>query len=221
MDLILRHRPQYQSALLEMDKSVLKSARSAIVRTYREFRLMNAVLDAGALAGIRGLTHPFDLKHITRALVRSLIAEGFNAWWDKSGLNGPYGVKVDWRGALNSAQRARRNHHRLRSKACGRFRVGRRALCRRLANSMMLVTILHGKPLALLGRILSQCWILTVSQTHLRLAWLSNPHQISLLDNELLKRHHSMKDVHTNSRICGYQIESWRLADTKLSVLGL
>jgi hypothetical protein len=119
MDAILGYRPLNRAAIpgLEMDRHVLESARSAIVRAYQEFGLLSTVFDAATLCGIRALTTPFDLCHITRALVQSLIAEGFNAWWDKSGLNGPYGVKVDWRVALNSAQRARRQARHLRSKA--------------------------------------------------------------------------------------------------------
>jgi hypothetical protein len=116
MDAILGYRPLNRSAIIEMNRHVLESARSAIVRCYQEFGLLSTVLDAAALGGMRALTHPFNLGHITRALVRSLIAEGFNAWWDKGGLNGPYDVKVDWRVALNSAQRARRRARRLRSK---------------------------------------------------------------------------------------------------------
>jgi hypothetical protein len=110
MDAILGYRPPNRAAIVEMDRHVL-------VRAYQEFGLLNTVLDAAALGGMRALTHPFNLDHITRALVRSLVAEGFNAWWDKSGLNGRYDVKVDWRVALNSAQRAKRRARHLRSKA--------------------------------------------------------------------------------------------------------
>jgi hypothetical protein len=117
MEAILGYRPSNWAAISEMDRYVLESARSALVRAYQEFGFLNTVLDAAALGGMRALTHPFNLDHITRALVRSLVAEGFNVWWDKNGLNGPYGVKVDWRLALNSAQRARRRDRRSRSKA--------------------------------------------------------------------------------------------------------
>ena len=117
MDAILGYRPLNRMAILEMDRAVLESARVAIVRSYREFGLFETVLDAAALGGIRALTAPHDLNHIARALVRSLVAEGFNAHWDKTGLNGPYAVKVDWRVALNSAAKAKRHARRLRSKA--------------------------------------------------------------------------------------------------------
>jgi hypothetical protein len=111
MDMILGHRPQSRFAILEMDKNVLDLARTAIVCCYREQGLLSTTLDIGSLAGIRALTYPFDLAHITRAVVRSLVAEGFNAHWDKTTLNGSgslYVVHVSWRVALNYAQRARR-----------------------------------------------------------------------------------------------------------------
>jgi hypothetical protein len=120
MDMILGHRPESRFAILEMDKNVLDLARFAIVRCYREQGLLSTTLDIGSLAGIRALTFPFDLAHITRAVVRSLVAEGFNAHWDKTTLNGNgslYVVHVSWRLALNSAQRARRRARHLRSKA--------------------------------------------------------------------------------------------------------
>jgi hypothetical protein len=88
---------------------MLESARSAIVRSYQEFGLLETTLDAAALGGIRALTDPFDLGHITKQLVRSLVAKGFNAFWDQlSGLHGPYAIKVSWRAALNHASQARR-----------------------------------------------------------------------------------------------------------------
>jgi hypothetical protein len=114
MDAILGYRPQSRFAIIEMDKSVLESARSAIVRSYQEFDLLDTILDAAALAGMRALTEPFDLRHITRQLVRSLVAEGFNAFWDKSDLHGPYAIKVSWRAALNHVSQARRRARKLR-----------------------------------------------------------------------------------------------------------
>jgi hypothetical protein len=113
MDAILGYRPQSRFAIIEMDKSVLESARSATVRSYQEFGLLDTILDAAALAGMRALTEPFDLRHITRQLVRSLVAEGFNAFWDESDLHGPFAIKVSWRAALNHASQARRRARKL------------------------------------------------------------------------------------------------------------
>jgi hypothetical protein len=116
MDTILGYRPRSRSAIIEMDCSVLQSARSAIVRSYQEFGLLETVLDAAALGGMRALIEPHDPRHITRALVRSLVAESFDAYWDKTGMNGPYGVKVSWQTALNCATQARRRARKLRVK---------------------------------------------------------------------------------------------------------
>lgn len=116
MDLILGFQPKDQHAIMEMDRQVLESARIAIVRCYREHGLLSTHLDIGSLAGIRALTRPFNLKHITRMIVRSLLAEGFNAYWDKSETHGTrYVVYVDWRVALKCAQKARRDARRRRS----------------------------------------------------------------------------------------------------------
>lgn len=80
MDAILGYRPRTHFAIMQMDRSVLKSARSSIVRSYQDFGLLETILDVAALGGIRALAEPFDLKHITRALVRLLVVEGFNAF---------------------------------------------------------------------------------------------------------------------------------------------
>jgi hypothetical protein len=64
MDAILGYRPLNRAAIIEMDRHVLESARSAFVRAYQEFGLLNTVLDAAALGGMRAVTHPFDLDHI-------------------------------------------------------------------------------------------------------------------------------------------------------------
>jgi hypothetical protein len=108
MDAILGYRPQSHFAIQQMDRAVLESARSAIVRYYQEFGLLETVVDVAAFGGIRALAKPFDLRHITRALVRSLVAEGLNAYWDKTCMHGPFAIKVSWRTALRNASQARR-----------------------------------------------------------------------------------------------------------------
>jgi hypothetical protein len=110
MDFILGYQPTDRDTIAEMDRHVLESARSAIVRCYREQNLLSTHLDIGSLAGIRALTRPFNMKHITRMVVRSLVAEGFDAYWDKSEKHGTqYVVFVDWRVALKCAEKARRD----------------------------------------------------------------------------------------------------------------
>jgi hypothetical protein len=76
--------------------------------------MLETILDPVALAGIRALADLFNLRHITRALVRSLNAEGFNSYWDRSGIHGPFAVKVSWRIALKNASRAQRQAKKLR-----------------------------------------------------------------------------------------------------------
>jgi hypothetical protein len=116
MDAILGYRPPTTFAIEKMDRAVLQSAKTAIVRSYREFGLLETILDPAALAGIRALAEPFNLRHITRALVRSLNAEGFRSYWDRSGIHGPIAVKVSWRVALKNASRAQRQAKKLRFK---------------------------------------------------------------------------------------------------------
>jgi hypothetical protein len=94
MDAILGFRPQTRIAIVDMDRKFLESALSAIVRSHQELGALETTLDAINLGGIRCLADPFDLLHICRALVRSLIAEGFNAFRDKSNANCPYTVKI-------------------------------------------------------------------------------------------------------------------------------
>src|SRR5690242_6475836 len=108
MEAILGYRPPTTFAIEQMDRAVLESAKTAMVRCYREFGLLETILDPAALAGIRALAEPFDLRHITRALVRSLNAEGFHSYWVRSGIHGPFAVKVSWRVALKNASRAQR-----------------------------------------------------------------------------------------------------------------
>jgi hypothetical protein len=80
MDAILGFRPPTTFAIEQMDRAVLQSARTAIVRSFKEFGLLETILDPAALAGIRALAEPFNLRHITRALVQSLNAEGFHSY---------------------------------------------------------------------------------------------------------------------------------------------
>jgi hypothetical protein len=116
MDAILGYCPPTTFAIEQMDRAIVESAKTAIVRSYREFGLLETILDPAALAGIRALAEPFSLRHITRALVRSLNAEGFDSYWDRSGIHGPFAVKVSWRVALNNASRAQRQAKKLRLK---------------------------------------------------------------------------------------------------------
>jgi hypothetical protein len=106
MDAILGYRPQSHFAIQQMDRAVFESARSAIVRCYQEFGLLETVVDVVALGGIRTLAEPIVLRHITRALVRSLVAQGFNAYWDKTCMHGPFAIKVSWQTALCNASQA-------------------------------------------------------------------------------------------------------------------
>lgn len=115
MDAILGYQPQSHFAIRRMDTAVLDSARSAIVRCYQQVGLLETILDVAALGGIRALAEPFDLCHITRALVRSLVAERFNAFWETSGINGPFAVKISWRAALHHASQARRSARKLQT----------------------------------------------------------------------------------------------------------
>lgn len=115
MNMILVFQPKDRSAIFDMDKRVLESVRFAIVRCYQDQGCLNTTVDIGSTAGTRALCHPFDLAHITRFGVKSLVAEGFNAYWDRTKSDGlPYIVHVDWRVALNRAQRAKREARRLR-----------------------------------------------------------------------------------------------------------
>lgn len=52
MDLILGYQPTDQDAITEMDRHVLESVRSAIVRCYQEQNLLSTHLDIESLAGI-------------------------------------------------------------------------------------------------------------------------------------------------------------------------
>ena len=122
MDAILGYRPPTTFAIEQMDRAVLESAKTSIVRSYREFGMLETILDPAALAGIRALAEPFNLRHITRVLVQSLNAEGFHSYWDRSGIHGPFAVKVSWRVALKNASRAQRQAKKLRSKdLCSRL----------------------------------------------------------------------------------------------------
>jgi hypothetical protein len=116
MDAILGYRPPTTFAIKQMDCAVLESAKTAIVRSYREFGQLETILDPAALAGIRALAEPFSLRHITRALVQSLNAEGFHSYWDRNGIHGPFAVKVSWRVALKNASWAQRQAKKLRTK---------------------------------------------------------------------------------------------------------
>jgi hypothetical protein len=110
MDAILSYCSSTTFAIEQMDRAVLESAKTAIVRSYREFELLETILDPAALA------EPFNLRHITRALVRFLNAEGFRSYWDRSGIHGPLAVKVSWRVALKNASRAQRHAKKLQLK---------------------------------------------------------------------------------------------------------
>ena len=108
--------------ILEMDQKVSRSVRLAILRSYQNFGRLSTVLDIGSIAGLRALTRPFSLAHITRTVLRTLIAEGFHVYRDKSGAHGsPYCVHVDWRSALKCARKAGRKAHRPRNVRANTF----------------------------------------------------------------------------------------------------
>jgi hypothetical protein len=91
MDVILGWKPKDKVAIVEMDKQVFESVRSSIVRAFTELGISHMVLNIGSLAPSRVLCKPFSLRHICRTTVRSLHAEGFEAYWYKNGFLGfPY-----------------------------------------------------------------------------------------------------------------------------------
>jgi hypothetical protein len=115
MNAILGYRPPTTFAIEQMDRAVLECAKTAIVRSYEEFELLGTILDPAALAGIRALAKPFNMSHIARALVRSLNVESFHSYWVRSGIHGPFAVKVSWRVAVKNASQAQRQAKKLRS----------------------------------------------------------------------------------------------------------
>jgi hypothetical protein len=83
MDIVLKYRPSTNATIEEMDRMVLNAAKTRIIRCYKEFNMHDTILDVGTLAGLRALAAPYNLKHITKALVRALSKDGFDAFWDK------------------------------------------------------------------------------------------------------------------------------------------
>jgi hypothetical protein len=121
MDVILGWKPKDKAAIVEMDKRVLESVRSSIVRAFTELGISHTVLDIGTLAPARALCKPFSLRHICRTTVRSLHAEGFEAYWYKNGfLGSPYMLHVSWKTALKRASRARKAARRSHTRDRGR-----------------------------------------------------------------------------------------------------
>lgn len=109
--------------------------KSAIKRCYQELGFKSTNLDVATLAGLRALTQPYDLSHITRNVVRSLILEGFQAFWDKTGVHGSqYVVHIDWRAALKHARNAGRRASQPRPVQVDNLRVRRLPISHRFCN---------------------------------------------------------------------------------------